>query len=164
MHRVGRTARYKSRGNGLLFLTPKELGFIKKLEASDIPVKKVAPGKESQLTIKDSLGKLCARHKELKGLAEKSFRTYIKSIFLLKDKSIFKELDFKGYAESLGLASVPEVKVMEEIEDIHGKTKVQKLREKIKLKKEAKKLLAEKQSHRIAKSDQDSEDQEDSED
>ena len=61
VHRVGRTARYKSKGNSLLFVTPQELQFIKYLEEARIPVKKVNPSHSSQLTVKDSLGKLLAR-------------------------------------------------------------------------------------------------------
>lgn len=41
IHRAGRTARYKSSGNGLLLLLPSEKNFINLLEQSKIPLKKV---------------------------------------------------------------------------------------------------------------------------
>ncbi len=41
VHRVGRTARYKSKGNGLLFITPQEIEFVKYLERAEIPAKKI---------------------------------------------------------------------------------------------------------------------------
>ena len=42
IHRVGRTARYKSKGNALLMLLPSEVKFTEKLKARSIDLKKLA--------------------------------------------------------------------------------------------------------------------------
>lgn len=41
IHRVGRTARYKSKGNALLFVLPSEVKFLEKLSARNIQQKKL---------------------------------------------------------------------------------------------------------------------------
>lgn len=38
IHRVGRTARYKSGGKSVLFLMPSEIKMLEKLEAAKVPV------------------------------------------------------------------------------------------------------------------------------
>lgn len=38
IHRVGRTARYKSGGKSVLFLLPSEIQMLEKLEAAKVPV------------------------------------------------------------------------------------------------------------------------------
>lgn len=38
IHRVGRTARYKSGGKSVLFLLPSEVQMLEKLEAAKVPV------------------------------------------------------------------------------------------------------------------------------
>lgn len=54
---------------------------------------------------------MCAENRDLKHLAEKSCVSYIKSIYLMKDKEVFKfkELDTQKLAESLGLATAPKI-------------------------------------------------------
>ncbi len=80
----------------------------------------------------------------------------MKSIFLMGDKKVFKlkELDIKGLADSLGLASTPEVKILDTSgdaeEEIGRKTKLEKLKDKIKEKKKQKAQTAEKESVRRA--------------
>jgi ATP-dependent RNA helicase DDX10/DBP4 len=41
VHRVGRTARYKAKGNALLLLSKSEMQFVKKLELCQIQMKKL---------------------------------------------------------------------------------------------------------------------------
>jgi ATP-dependent RNA helicase DDX10/DBP4 len=41
IHRVGRTARYKSKGNALLFLLPSERAFVDQLTQHKIELKKL---------------------------------------------------------------------------------------------------------------------------
>jgi len=47
----------------------------------------------------------------MRELAKKACRSYIKSIYLMKDKTIFdvKKIDFEKLAESYGLANAPQV-------------------------------------------------------
>ncbi|KXX78398.1 ATP-dependent RNA helicase DBP4 [Madurella mycetomatis] len=94
IHRVGRTARYESKGRAVLFLEPsEEQGFLKRLEQKKVPIQKV-------------------NSPDLKYLGQKAFISYTRSIYLQKDKEVFKfnDLDLDGYAESLGLPGTPQIK------------------------------------------------------
>jgi ATP-dependent RNA helicase DDX10/DBP4 len=42
VHRVGRTARYKAKGNALMFLMPSELQLKAKLESRSVALKKLS--------------------------------------------------------------------------------------------------------------------------
>lgn len=57
---------------------------------------------------------MCAENRDLKHLAEKACISYIKSIYLMKDKEVFKfrELDCEKLAYSLGLATAPQIAIM----------------------------------------------------
>jgi len=69
IHRVGRTARYKSKGNGLLFLSNSEAEFVKKLEQKKIELKLLKSNPKKCLTIKNALSRLNAENQDLKYLA-----------------------------------------------------------------------------------------------
>lgn len=90
IHRVGRTARYKSKGNSLLFLTPSEAKFSEKIDKRNISLKKLNANPNKALTIQPTLQKLNAENPDVKHLAEKACISYIKSIYLMKDKEVFK--------------------------------------------------------------------------
>ena len=64
IHRVGRTARYKSKGNALLMLLPSELHFTEKLTARSIDMKKLATKADKQLTIQPVLEKFNAENRD----------------------------------------------------------------------------------------------------
>jgi ATP-dependent RNA helicase DDX10/DBP4 len=55
IHRVGRTARYKSKGNAILFLLPSEMKFLEKLKNQRVDTKKLQAAPNRQLTITPSL-------------------------------------------------------------------------------------------------------------
>lgn len=63
------------------------------------------------MTIQPTLQKLNAENRDVKHLAEKACISYIKSIYLMKDKEVFKfkELDCEKLAYSLGLANAPQI-------------------------------------------------------
>lgn len=109
IHRVGRTARYKSKGNALMFLTQSESKFAEKIDKRGISLKKLGANPNKSLTIQPTLQKICAENRDLKHLAEKACISYIKSIYLMKDKDVFKfnDLDCEKLAMSLGLATSP---------------------------------------------------------
>lgn len=113
IHRAGRTARYKSKGNCLLFLLKSERNFIDRLEEAKVLVNKVKANSKSELTIQESLGKILVTNRELMELAQKAFKCYVRSVYLMPDKEVFKfnELDFENLAKSFGLVSVPEIMV-----------------------------------------------------
>lgn len=113
IHRVGRTARYESKGRAVLFLEPsEEVGFLKRLEQKKVPLQKVNVRENKKKSIKNELQSYNFQSPDLKYLGQKAFISYTRSIYLQKDKEVFnfKQLDLDGYAESLGLAGTPQIK------------------------------------------------------
>mmetsp|Transcript_6839 Transcript_6839/g.12379 ORF Transcript_6839/g.12379 Transcript_6839/m.12379 type:complete len:613 (-) Transcript_6839:2000-3838(-) len=134
IHRVGRTARYRSKGQSLLMLLPSELKFLESLATKKITLKKIFINSERTVSIKPALHSLVAESPELKHLAQKYFMTYIKSVFLMPDKEIFQldQLPIAEFADSLGLSSHPTVNI---VPVAQKKSKLQKLKDKINEKK-----------------------------
>ncbi|KAK4099197.1 DEAD-domain-containing protein [Parathielavia hyrcaniae] len=113
IHRVGRTARYESKGRAVIFLEPsEEEGFLKRLEHKKVPIQKVNVREKKKKSIKNELQSHCFQSPDLKYLGQKAFISYTRSIYLQKDKEVFKfnELDLDGFAESLGLPGTPQIK------------------------------------------------------
>ncbi|KAK3688091.1 P-loop containing nucleoside triphosphate hydrolase protein [Podospora appendiculata] len=113
IHRVGRTARYESKGRAVLFLNPsEEEGFLKRLEHKKVPIQKVHVKEAKKKSITAELQSHCFQSPDLKYLAQKSFVSYTRSIHLQKDKEVFKfdQLDLDGYAKSLGLPGAPQIR------------------------------------------------------
>ncbi len=113
IHRVGRTARYERAGKAVLFLDPsEEEGMLKRLEHKKVPIQRTKPREKKQQSIKNQLQNMCFQDPELKYLGQKAFVSYTRSVFVQKDKDIFKirELDLEGYAASMGLPGAPKIK------------------------------------------------------
>lgn len=113
IHRVGRTARYQSNGHAVLFLDPSEEGgMIKKLQEKKIPIQQVHVKEKKKRDIKDQLQNMCFQNPDLKYLGQKAFISYTRAIHLRKDKAVFKlnELDLDGFAASMGLPGMPQIK------------------------------------------------------
>ena len=51
VHRVGRTARYKSKGNALMMLLKSEMEFVNRLSKHNIQLKKLVARDNTQITI-----------------------------------------------------------------------------------------------------------------
>ncbi|KAE9407039.1 DEAD-domain-containing protein [Gymnopus androsaceus JB14] len=115
IHRVGRTARYESKGKGLLFLMPsEEEGMLAALKSKGIEVQKIKVKPNKQHDIQLQLQKLAFQEPEIKYLGQRAFVSYMRSVHLHKDKSIFKvtELPANEFAESLGLPGAPKIKFL----------------------------------------------------
>ena len=121
IHRVGRTARYKSDGNSVLFLGQKEMNFMNELELRKIKVTKIkiSPNKINNIT--PVVRSLLSEHSELIEIAEKAISSYVKSINLMTNKNVFniKNIDLGKLALSYGLVSSPEmvIKSKKEVEE-----------------------------------------------
>ena len=94
IHRVGRTARYRSGGKSLLILTPSEdkKGFIKILQgnnASKVPIKKLSINPTKTVLVTQRAASLVAENNVLQRLAKKAFQSYVRSIYLMPQKDIF---------------------------------------------------------------------------
>lgn len=118
VHRVGRTARYESAGNGILFLLPSEAPeMLKALEAKKIPMAVLSPEARSvkpRWNLTSHLQSQCSSDPEIKYLAQKTLVSYIRSVHLQHNKKIFKvtELPLDEYARSLGLPGTPKLRFM----------------------------------------------------
>ena len=111
IHRVGRSARHKAKGNALLFLLPSEKAFVDRIQSSHITLQQQRAAPNRSLTIKQTLQKLNAENNEMMHLAQRACVSYLKCVHLMKDKSVFKlkEIDADKLAESLGLANTPKI-------------------------------------------------------
>jgi len=115
-HRAGRTARYESAGEALLVLTEsEEEGMVTQLEAARIPVDKIEVNPSKQQTVDRKMAALLASDKGLKESAQRAFNSYIKSVYLMKNKKVFNvnSINLSKFAESLGLATTPRVRFLE---------------------------------------------------
>ncbi|RAQ41681.1 ATP-dependent RNA helicase dbp4 [Aspergillus flavus] len=113
IHRVGRTARYERDGRAVLFLDPsEESGMLKRLEQKKVPIERINIKANKQQSIKDQLQNMCFKDPELKYLGQKAFISYVKSVYVQKDKEVFKLKDLKleDFASSLGLPGAPRIK------------------------------------------------------
>ncbi|KAG8953565.1 ATP-dependent RNA helicase dbp4 [Tulasnella sp. 419] len=113
IHRVGRTARYESKGKGLLILLPsEEEEMIKVLNTKDVKVEKIKIKESKTMSIQNQIQNFAFQDPEIKYLGQRAFVSYMKSIYLQKNKSIFKleELPIDKFAESLGLPGTPKIK------------------------------------------------------
>jgi len=121
IHRVGRTARYKSDGNSVLFIGQKEINFVNELELRKIKITKIKIGANKINNITPVVRSLLSEHTELIEIAEKAISSYVKSINLMTNKNVFniKNIDLGKLALSYGLVSSPEmvVKSKKEVED-----------------------------------------------
>ncbi|KAF2869843.1 P-loop containing nucleoside triphosphate hydrolase protein [Massariosphaeria phaeospora] len=128
IHRVGRTARYNREGRGVIFLAPsEEEGMLRRLEAKKVPVELINVRQKKKQSIQSQIAHMCFQDPSLKYLGQKAFVTYVKSIYIQKDKEIFKlmEYDLEAYAASLGLPGAPKVRFLTE----DGKLKKQAQRQ-----------------------------------
>ena len=72
IHRVGRTARYQSKGQSLLFLLPsEEEGMIQRLKEKDVSVEKTKAKSSKTMSIQNMLQKFAFQDPETKYLAQR---------------------------------------------------------------------------------------------
>ncbi|KAJ8293796.1 ATP-dependent RNA helicase dbp4 [Rhodotorula toruloides] len=132
IHRVGRTARYQAKGRALLFLLPsEEEGMLRRFEAKKIEVNKIKANDKKKQSIRSQLQNAAFQYPEIKFLAQRAFISYVRSVHLQKDKSIFKleAIPLEEYAASLGLAGAPKIKFQTKQEASEKKNKVRQVEE-----------------------------------
>ena len=123
IHRVGRTARYNSGGKALLLVTPQEeaCGLMKTLvddAKMNIKICNMNPDKAILVTTKAAA--IVASSPDINLLAKKAFKSYLRSVYLMPNKSIYPSdmvlsLPLDEYATSLGLASTPTVRFLKKL-------------------------------------------------
>ncbi|GBE89884.1 ATP-dependent RNA helicase dbp4 [Sparassis crispa] len=115
IHRVGRTARYERAGKGLLLLVPsEEEGMREALAKKNIKVDKIKIKASKTQNIENQLQNLAFQDPEIKYLGQRAFVSYLRSVYLQKEKSIFKvgELPAERFAQALGLPGMPKIKFL----------------------------------------------------
>lgn len=152
IHRVGRTARYTAGGRAMVCLLPSEEPGMKMLfEEAKIPIKKLAINPTKTVVVSQRASGIVASKPDLNNLAKKAYKSYLRSVYLMPNKEIFKieELPYDDYAASLGLAATPSLRFLKELksksrEDLRGaknvNRKLERLKEQIKAEKLRKKL------------------------
>ncbi|XP_076888095.1 DEAD-box ATP-dependent RNA helicase 32-like [Bidens hawaiensis] len=115
IHRVGRTARYESIGRSVLFLAPSEMKMLERLQEKKIPVQVDKPNTKRLQSVSGLLASLLAKYTDLQPLAERAFKTYVKSVFKQKDKEIFDvtKLPIDEFSASLGLPMTPKLRYLD---------------------------------------------------
>ncbi|KAK8643941.1 hypothetical protein V6N13_013218 [Hibiscus sabdariffa] len=114
IHRVGRTARYLSGGRSILFLMPSEMKMLEKLQAAKVPIQFIKANTKRLEPVSKLLSALLVKYPDMQQLAQRAFITYLRSIFIQKDKEIFDvtKLPIDDYSASLGLPMTPKVRFL----------------------------------------------------
>ncbi|KAJ1978684.1 ATP-dependent RNA helicase dbp4 [Dimargaris verticillata] len=116
IHRVGRTARYGSKGQALLFLLPSEQpAMLEHLHTKKIPITEYRIKEQRIRSIQKDIQYLCFKNAEMKYLAKKCFISYMRSVYLQKDKNVFNvhALPAEEFADTLGLPGAPIITFVE---------------------------------------------------
>ncbi|KOX75663.1 putative ATP-dependent RNA helicase DDX10 [Melipona quadrifasciata] len=118
IHRAGRTARFQRNGECLLVLLPSEEKMVEKLRTCKIPISMIQINPNKLQSPQRKMEALLARDVLLKETAQRAFISYIKSIFLMKDKEVFNVhvLNTDSFARSLGLAIPPRIRFLQRME------------------------------------------------
>ena len=148
IHRVGRTARYTAGGRAMLCLLPtEEAGMKNMFEEAKIPVKKLSVNPTKTVVVSQKASGIVASKPELNFRAKKAYKSYLRSVYLMPNKEIFKveELPLDEFAASLGLAATPSLKFLKALkakdrDQLRGVKNVNKKLEKLKEQIKAEKL------------------------
>uniref|UniRef100_H0X3T7 ATP-dependent RNA helicase n=1 Tax=Otolemur garnettii TaxID=30611 RepID=H0X3T7_OTOGA len=119
IHRAGRTARYKEDGEALLILLPsEEKAMLQQLLQKKVPVKEIKINPEKLVDVQKKMESILAQDQHLKERAQRCFVSYIRSIYLMKNKEVFdvSKLPIPEYALSLGLAVAPRVRFLQKVQ------------------------------------------------
>ncbi|GJQ69228.1 hypothetical protein Trydic_g6377 [Trypoxylus dichotomus] len=117
IHRVGRTARYNKGGESLLLLLPSEKAMVNQLLDRKIPIEKIEINPQQLRNPVRKMEAYLASTPSLKDTAQRAFVAYAKSVFLMKNKDVFKvqELDTDAFSKSLGLAIPPRIRFLQRL-------------------------------------------------
>ncbi|KAG4075726.1 hypothetical protein HA402_003551 [Bradysia odoriphaga] len=130
IHRAGRTARHKAKGENLLVLLPsEEEAMVEELKSRKIPINKIAIDPKKMFSPRAKMEAFLAANQELKESAQRAFVAYIKSVVLMKNKKIFnvEKLNTDEFARSLGLVVVPRIRFLARLQKHRQKNREQQL-------------------------------------
>ncbi|KAF2074729.1 hypothetical protein CYY_003961 [Polysphondylium violaceum] len=112
IHRVGRTARGQGKkGRALLFLLPKELGFLKYLKLAKVPLNEYEFPKGKVANVQEQLEKIVSQNFYLYNSARDAYKSYIcaYSSHSLKDIFDVNSLELQNVAKAFGFNDPPKV-------------------------------------------------------
>ncbi|XP_058112217.1 DEAD-box ATP-dependent RNA helicase 32 [Magnolia sinica] len=124
IHRVGRTARFTSEGSSILFLTPSEQEkMLENLKVAKITLHPRTPKTDRMQSVSGLLSALLVKYPDMQYLAQRAFITYLRSIYLQRDKEVFDvlKLPIEEFAASLGLPMTPKIRFLNQ--KAKGKTR-----------------------------------------
>lgn len=101
IHRAGRTARYNKGGESLLVVLPsEEEAMVDSLTRKKIPIQKIEVNQTKFVSVRRKFESLLARDINLKECAQRAFKSYLKAVWLMKDKAVFDvtALDLDAFA------------------------------------------------------------------
>ncbi|KAF2973699.1 hypothetical protein EK904_004541 [Melospiza melodia maxima] len=111
--------RYKEGGEALLVLLPsEEKGMVEQLAQRKVPISEIKINPEKLTDIQKRLQAFLAQDQELKEKAQRCFVSYLRSVYLMKNKEVFDvfKLPLAEYALSLGLAMAPRVRFLQRVQ------------------------------------------------
>ncbi|NWY46383.1 DDX10 helicase, partial [Sylvia atricapilla] len=110
--------RYKEGGEALLVLLPsEEKGMVQQLAQRKVPISEIKINPEKLTDIQKRMQAFLAQDQELKEKAQRCFVSYLRSVYLMKNKEVFDvfKLPLAEYALSLGLAMAPRVRFLQRV-------------------------------------------------
>jgi hypothetical protein len=93
------------------------------LSAKKVPLKRRTFASSKVSVITPALTSLMAKNNDLKTTAQAAFVSYIRSVFLHPNKAVFDvaQLDVEDFASSLGLPTVPRVRMIQKLQKQAGR-------------------------------------------
>ncbi|KAJ1920286.1 ATP-dependent RNA helicase [Mycoemilia scoparia] len=113
IHRVGRTARAGGRGKSLMFLLPTELGFLRYLKQSKVPLNEYQFPPSKIANVQAQLERLIESNYYLNKSARDGYRSYLQAYASYQLKTIFNinHLDLQKIAKAFGFTVPPKVNI-----------------------------------------------------
>ncbi|GAB4830058.1 hypothetical protein Ancab_019699 [Ancistrocladus abbreviatus] len=126
IHRIGRTARYNTRGRSLLFLGPSEEKMLDKLRDAKVPLKLDKVQAKRMQPVSALLAALLVKFPDLQHLARRAFITYIRAVHKEKDKEVFDvtRLPIDEFSALLGLPMTPHIRFLKRKNEVKNVSKV----------------------------------------
>lgn len=113
IHRSGRTARLKSSGFSIIFISPQEEEFINKLKEREIPIVEKNLNSDTLVSISDQLSSIVASNPKMKYLSMRYFEMFVK--YTVKGMYCIKvdpsKYPLKEFSQRLGLFDMPNVRI-----------------------------------------------------
>ena len=115
IHRVGRTARYRSGGRSLLMLHPHEaIPMAAQLKSAHVPIRELRMNPHKQQDVTPGMSALLTRWPNLKEFAQGALTSYAKAVHLSPNKTVFdvRRVALDEIATSFGLANPPRLRFL----------------------------------------------------